>query len=94
MRDSHSSDLFSYETKPGLQVAVREAMGKEAEQNRVEDISRIGRLFDKAMEPRLSTKTRINYLYIVRKKYVDAGLTKWLAPEVSRVIAIEKKKLK
>jgi len=94
MRDRSISVGISSNPKPGLQMTVPEAKGAKAEQKRVEDISRLGILFDKAMNPKLSPRTRINKLYLVRKGYVDAGFTKYLAPRMSEFIAIEKKKLK
>lgn len=94
MRDRSVSMSFSSNQKPGLQMTVPKAKGAKAEQKRVEEISRLGKLFDKAMNQKLSTRTRINKLYLVRKGYVDAGFTKYLVQRMSELIAIEKKKLK
>ena len=93
MEDRSVSLTFSSNPKPGLQMTVKPAKGSKAEQKRVEDISRLGKLFDEAMNPLLSPRTRINKLYCVRKGYVDAGFTKYLAPKCSKLIAIEKKKM-
>jgi len=94
MRDRSVSMGFSSNQKPGLQMTVPEAKGAKAEQKRIKEIARLGKLFDKAMNPKLSPRTRINKLYLVRKGYVDAGFSKYLAPRMSELIAIEKEKLK
>ena len=62
-----------YNFKPGLQVPVHKAKGSKAEQQRINEISRLGRLFDEASDPRLAPSTQLKKLYAVRRGYGAAG---------------------
>jgi len=61
-----------YNFKPGLQVPVHKAKGSKEEQARIEELGRLGRLFDAADDPRLALSTRIRKLREVRKGYKKA----------------------
>lgn len=93
MKDKHHSAL-NYSpgrAKPPLTMTVREAKGSKAEQKRIAEIARLGKLFDEANDPRLKPSTRINKLYRVRNGYVEAGFTEYLAPKVTALILSIKK---